>query len=641
MSMNRRLYAISIVILLAILFPVCVSAFITRNLLTSRATKPELRSMLDTARNRTLFPPYADREAWEKLLGKNKEPYIENGEKRLSYSWPRVNATDYLEFLRSGNRSGMESILAENNRAVTDLMLAELAEGKGRFVDQLINGVYAASEMTTWALSAHIPSRNNGNAIQPYDRHIIDLTAGDMGNLYSWVYYFMKPEFDKVDPEISRRLRHELKSRILDAYLEQKNVWWDPRENYDGHMLNNWTPWCLSNVLLTAMIIEDDLDRYADIAYDTMLSMDCYLGYVKGDGACEEGPVYWKHAAGKTLDYIDLISFATGGSIDIRKEQLIRDMGEYPAHAWVGDGWIVNFADAAARANLDARLAFRYGKAVDSDLLKIFGAMLYRMDPAIKTGSLFSILTSLPIEEEIGKYDKPYIRPDYSYYPETGFYAMSTPGGLFFAAKGGNNNESHNHNDIGTFSVWMEDSPIIIDAGVGTYTRQTFGKDRYKIWAMQSGWHNLPVINGQEQCFGAQYHASDVKARKGRFELNLKDAYPESAGIKYWTRSYSIKDRQVTIDDRFELTHAETPNTINFLTRGEAKVVAPGKIIIKTDGKEALLTFDPTQFETYIINRVLTDPKFTNVWGKELLKISLTCKNKKLKDHYKFSIKQQ
>ena len=218
---------------------------------------------------------------------------------------------------------------------------------------------------------------------------------------------------------------------------------------------------------------------------------------------------------------------------------------------------------------------------------------------------------------------------------------MSTPRGLFFAAKGGNNNESHNHNDVGTFSIWFDNSPLIIDAGVGTYTRQTFSKDRYKIWSMQSGWHNLPVINGKEQCFGTQYHASDVKARKGHFELNLKDAYPESAGIKNWVRSYSIKDKQVTIDDRFELTHAETPNTVNFLTRGEAKVIAPGKIVIKADGIEALLSFDPTQFETYIINQVLTDPKFINVWGKEILKISLIGKTKKLKDHYRFSIKQQ
>lgn len=635
--MIKRLYFISTIILSAIFFPICGMAYTTRNLLTSRVTKPGLKAMLDTTRNWVWLPSYQDRQAWDRLLGKNKDFYIEKGEKRLSHSWQRVNATDYLEFTRSGNRSAMEGILAENNRAVTDLLMAELAEGKGRFVDQLVNGVYAGAEMTTWALSAHIPSENNGSVIQPHGRHIVDLNAGDMGNLYSWVYYFMKPEFDKIDPEISRRLRHELKSRILDPYLEHDDIWWDASRNYDGHMLNNWSPWCLSNVLLTAMLMEDDADRYADIAYYTMSAMDRYFGYIKGDGACEEGPVYWKHAAGKTLDYIDLICMATGGKVDIHKERLIRDMGEYVAHAWVGDRWVVNFADAAARVNLDARLAFRYGKAVDSDLLKSFGSMLYRMDPTIRDNSLCAILFYLPIENEISRYDQPYVLPDYSYYPETEFYAMTTPGGLFFAAKGGNNNESHNHNDVGTFSIWVDNSPLIIDAGVGTYTRQTFSEDRYKIWAMQSGWHNLPVINGQEQRFGTRYHASGVKARKGYFRLNLKDAYPESAGIRDWIRSYSITDRQVTIEDRFEMSHAETPNIINFLTWGEARVVAPGKIHVKANGKEARLSFDPAQFDATIVNQVLTDPRFINVWGNEILKLSLTCKNKDLKGHYRFS----
>lgn len=215
---------------------------------------------------------------------------------------------------------------------------------------------------------------------------------------------------------------------------------------------------------------------------------------------------------------------------------------------------------------------------------------------------------------------------------------MSTPAGLFFAAKGGNNNESHNHNDIGTFSIWIDEYPLIIDAGVGTYTRQTFSEDRYKIWAMQSGWHNLPVINGKEQCFGSRYHASDVKARKGHFELNLKDAYPESAGIKSWVRSYSIKDRQVMIDDRFELTHAETPNVINFLMQGDADIISPGKVLIKANGKEALLTFDNTQFDVSFVRQILTDSRFINVWGDKLSKISLTCKNKDTKGHYRYSI---
>ena len=271
----------------ASLIVLSASAYTERNLIASRANKAELKEMLVTDQKWVNLPAYSDRAAWDSLLGDNKEYYIKRGEKALSHDWPRVKATDYLEYERSGNRKIMEDPLDANNKAVADLLLAELAEGKGRFIDQLINGVYAASEMTSWALSAHIPAIKPGRSIQPYDKPVIDLVAGDMGNLYSWVYYFMQPEFDKINPEISRRLRHELKTRVLDPYLEYDKWWWDGSRNYNGRMLNNWNPWCLSNVLMTAMLMEDDKDRYTDIVYYTMLGVDKFLNYIKGDGACE------------------------------------------------------------------------------------------------------------------------------------------------------------------------------------------------------------------------------------------------------------------------------------------------------------------------------------------------------------------
>jgi len=79
--------------------------------------------------------------------------------------------------------------------------------------------------------------------------------------------------------------------------------------------------------------------------------------------------------------------------------------------------------------------------------------------------------------------------------------------GLFLGAKGGNNDENHNHNDVGNFVLYLDGEPAIIDVGVATYTNRTFGKDRYKLWYMQSQWHNLPSINGVMQHEGGQYKA--------------------------------------------------------------------------------------------------------------------------------------
>ena len=623
----------------ALLFVTSGWAYTERNIIASRASKEDLKGMLVKNQEWVKLPAYTDRAGWDSLLGENKEIYIKRGEKALSHDWPRVKATDYLEYERSGNRNIMESPLDANNKAVADLLLAELAEGQGRFIDQLINGVYAASEMTSWALSAHIPTIG-GRSIQPYDKPVIDLVAGDMGNLYSWVYYFMKPEFDKVNPEISRRLQHELKTRVLDPYLEYDRWWWDGGRQYNGRMLNNWSPWCLSNVLLTAMLMEEDPDRYTEIAYDTMLGMDKFLNYVQEDGACEEGPSYWGHAAGKTLDYVDLLSEATGGKLNIADEQLIKDMGEYIARSYVGDGWVVNFADASAKGGGDPYLVYRYGKAVNSDLLKDFAVLMFKGKSAPSNGrDINRTFEALEIVPELQAYTGEFKRPDYTWYPETEFCYISTPQNLFFASKGGYNDESHNHNDAGTFSVWADNYPILIDAGVGTYTRQTFSNERYNIWTMQSGWHNLPVVNGYEQPHGKKFKATDAKAGKNTFEVNLAQAYPEEAGINNWTRSYNVKGREVKVTDKFDLKDVKEPNVINFLTWGTVDVSQPGVVNIDANGHKAQLKYNASQFDVVVEDKELPDPRLSNVWGPKISRVSLKDKKPSKKGTYTYTLK--
>lgn len=48
----------------------------------------------------------------------------------------------------------------------------------------------------------------------------------------------------------------------------------------------------------------------------------------------------------------------------------------------------------------------------------------------------------------------------------------------FVAAKGGNNAESHNHNDIGNFIVYHNNQPVVIDLGRDTYTSKSFSNQR-------------------------------------------------------------------------------------------------------------------------------------------------------------------
>jgi hypothetical protein len=73
----------------------------------------------------------------------------------------------------------------------------------------------------------------------------------------------------------------------------------------------------------------------------------------------------------------------------------------------------------------------------------------------------------------------------------------------------------NNHNDVGNFIVFANGRPFVIDVGRPTYTRQTFSSDRYKIWSMQSDYHNLPTVNGQMQEAGRDFMAKGVKYEVG------------------------------------------------------------------------------------------------------------------------------
>ncbi|WP_085537296.1 heparinase II/III family protein [Massilibacteroides vaginae] len=629
---------------LVLLFSIHANAYTEKNLLQQTANLEQVKSALITNQKWVPYPDYADRGGWDKLLGDNKALLIERAEKALSHPWEVVKATDYLEYERSGNRRIMEDPFGRNNNAIADLLLGELAEGKGRFTDQLINGVFHSCEMTSWVLSAHLGAQHSGRSLPDYKEHVIDLTSGDMGSLLAWTYYFFHAEFDKVNPVIAERLRAELQERILDTYMKEDRFWWMAFNLKPGGMVNNWNPWCNFNVLQCFLLLENDTDKLAEAVYRTMLSVDKFINYTHADGGCEEGPSYWGHAAGKMYDYLQLLSDGTGGKVSVFNNPMIRNMGEYIVRSYVGNGWVVNFADASARGGGDAPIIYRYGKAVNSDMMMQHAAFFNQQDDKkFSFGrDIFRMLQSLLYAPELNALQGAPQAPAYSWYPETEFCYMTNKSGFFVAAKGGYNNESHNHNDIGTFSLYLNTTPILIDAGVGTYTRQTFSSERYTIWTMQGDYHNLPMINGVSQKFGTEYRSSEVKFDSKRmvFSANIAGAYPEEAGIKTWIRSYALGKNELKVTDKFELNKTTDPNVLNFMTWGEVKIDEAGTVDIHVKGEKARLVYDKNRFEASMETITLDDPRLSNVWGKEIYRISLKAKDAVRTGVYNYTIKQ-
>src|SRR5690606_34464327 len=364
-----------------------------------------------------------------------------------------------------------------------------------------------------------------------------------------------------------------------------------------GQLVNNWNPWCNFNALTCILLMEDEQGAQAQGVYRTMRSVDQFINYVKSDGACEEGPSYWGHAAGKLYDYLQLLAYATGGTVTIFDQPMIRDMGEYIAQSYIGgDNWVVNFADASAKGGGDPYLIYRYGKAVNSPEMRTFAK--YLADKR-KVGfsphrDVFRGLEDLRTIGELTQETAALPKNPYKLYPESQLLYLRQDG-YFLAAKGGHNNESHNHNDVGTFLLYHDGQPIFIGAGVGTYNKKTFSSERYDIWTMQSGYHNLPRINGQEQRAGETYRARNVSfvPKQNRFVLDIAGAYPADAGVSRWLRTYQLARGRLTITDAFAIENPGQANVIHFLL-AEKPELRDGTILL--NGGKYRLSYDATQF---------------------------------------------
>ena len=100
-----------------------------------------------------------------------------------------------------------------------------------------------------------------------------------------------------------------------------------------------------------------------------------------------------------------------------------------------------------------------------------------------------------------------------------------------FAAKGGHNDEPHNHNDLGSFMFSVDEEVFLCDLGGGLYTRQYFSEERYNMLVTGSQGHSVPIVNGNYQKEGKAFAAQQVSAvlneEKVIFSADLTKAYPE------------------------------------------------------------------------------------------------------------------
>ena len=523
------------------------------------------------------FTPYAtisDRNAWNSLDSTWRKETIQLGEKYLQFEYPYISATDFLDFSRTGNRVRFEDKSFSKRHALSALVLAECVEDKGRFMDDIINGIFSICEESAWQLPAHNSYIRNSpqlplpDATQP----VMDLFCCETGAVLATASYLLKDRLDTISPFITKRIVAEIQHRIITPYLTQ-HFWW---MGNGKEPMNNWTIWCTQNVLLSVFFTCQDHSIWQQVVAKACMSTDYFLAEYGDDGCCDEGAQYYRHAGLCLFNVIGILNEVTNDAFaPLYQNEKIRNIASYILHVHIEDKYYVNFADCSPVAGRAGSREFLFARCIENENMALFAArdfiagglqtlllpnennLYYRLQNGFTAHTIRAY-----VEQHEGE-TIPY--PD-MFYPSVGLF-MARDNTYYLAVKAGDNDDSHNHNDTGSFTVYKNGQPLLIDVGVESYTKKTFSPKRYEIWTMQSYYHNLPALNGMMQKDGASYKASDVKYQMGDtecfIEMDIAGAYPAECGIASYKRSARLaKGEGIHITDTF--CYHDATNTASF-----------------------------------------------------------------------------
>ena len=597
------------------------------------ASVKELRKILLSREEFHPFPKYEEREYWENLPQSVKEYYQNKKEEILSFAIPNLNATDYMNVARINSGAPYEGMAGERHCKLVFALLLECIEGKGELIDKIIDLTWAICEESTWISPRHNNHMHNHmwsgiikNALPDVtDFNFVDLVSADVGALLTWVYYFLRDRLDKETPLICKRIELEITKRIVIPFTHHDDMTWC---GFYGHKINNWNPWIISAMMPAFMIVVKDPDLRVELIARCMEKLDIYLKECKDDGGCDEGPAYWGQAGGTLFACLEELYVFTDGKLNLFQDNsLVKNIGEYIVKANIRDYEFANFADNGHRVEyLNSGMLYHFGERTDSDRLKAFATRMFRpIDMVVSELShMFRHLQVLFDYEKFQNLPKIAEVPQDDWLPDTQLLYLRDKNNQFtVAAKGGFNNESHNHNDVGHFICSYEGKQFLVDLGALPYTPKTFSPFRYEIWILQSAWHNCATINGFDQHDGDNYKGQVLRyAKEGDktyLSMELKGVYEAEAGLASHIRSFEMDKEQSTwtVTDTIALEKESDAVDLHFITVKEPCLCGDTIEIPVDEAHTAVMAFDAANWNYSLDTHDLENDGLKESWGTE------------------------
>lgn len=457
----------------------------------------------------------------------------------LSYS-------DFKYYYETGSRKEYESGYFEHRKQLCAYtLLAAIYPENEKYITGLENIIWAVADEFSWALPAHIPERTGIKDCVEF----IDLFAAETAFSLAEAVIIIG---DRLDARVRERVEFEVRRRVIEPYLSGKENSWDK-------VGSNWAAVCAGSVgasflyLAEKNEIETALPRLID-------TLKCYLDSFGDDGACTEGINYWIYGFGYFTYFAELLRQYTGGEIDLFSVPKAKSIAEFPHKIRFLNNNTVTFSDCGDkfinRSGLSCFLSKKYGCTAVTDDSCSLG---FNDDSCYRAAHIMRDFAWRTEEacEDIIRYGTCCFKDAQWYIKKDKMYE--------FAAKAGNNNESHNHNDIGSFILNVNGRKIITDPGRGEYTAEYFGERRYDYFAPSAAAHSVPVINGSMQKDGAEHKGGIIYADDSTLRLRIEKAYDDPDIIQL-EREFGFKSRSVSICDKALFKAENGSMTEHFVT---------------------------------------------------------------------------
>jgi hypothetical protein len=501
-----------------------------------------------------LGAPISDRAAWQ---GK---PLPQAAERYLTEPLPDQPDDLFLDFSKTGNRSRWERVAFGRRGRLAPLVFAECVENKGRFLPAIETLIRALCAEKTWVLPAHDSRLTNfkGEDIS------IDLASSALGWNLATADWLLG---EKLAPEVRRLLRDSVQRFVNKPYHDmitgaRPPNWW---------MLtnSNWNAVCLAGVTGAALpLVQSKQERAEVIAAAEMYSLNFLRGFTP-DGYCSEGLGYWNYGFGHYVLLSETIRQATGDKLDLLARPEAKAPALFPTRIMADDQIGPAFADCHINSRPAATYMFYLNRVFQLGYKRWDTLSDSAIGGNLFEGMIFAFPSSASkMPPATGAEPARELR---SWFGDAGVLVARPTGNpagkLAVALKGGHNAELHNHNDVGSYTVFLSGRMPLLDPGSEVYTQRTFSSRRYESKLLNSFGHPVPVIAGQLQRPGAdakaEILATDFTPEQDTVRLSLKAAY-EVPQLKTLERTF-VFSRQgpgsLTVTDRVAYTTPQTFET--------------------------------------------------------------------------------